>query len=103
MLPPSSDSPRSSINDSLGGGELRTGAWRASAETLCPQSVVSNNVCFNLLSVLLEGCLVGHAERTVEVVAGDCRSLKSLGDLLVRAGYDARLFSSAEEFLAGPA
>ena len=43
------------------------------------------------------------AVRTVvAVVDGECRSLKSLGDLLASAGYDARLFSSAEEFLAGP-
>jgi FixJ family two-component response regulator len=52
---------------------------------------------------LLEGCLTGPSRTIVAVVDGDCRALKSLGDLLASAGYDARLFSSAEEFLAGPA
>jgi DNA-binding response OmpR family regulator len=51
---------------------------------------------------LLEGCLMGPARPMVVVVDGDCRVLKSLGDLLASAGYDARLFSSAEEFLASP-
>lgn len=45
---------------------------------------------------------MGPARTIVVVVDGDCRVLKSLGDLLASAGYDARLFSSAEEFLASP-
>ena len=38
----------------------------------------------------------------VAVVDGECRIVKSLGDLLASGGYDAHLYSSAEEFLAGP-
>jgi FixJ family two-component response regulator len=51
---------------------------------------------------LLEGCLMGPARTIVVVVDGDRRVLKSLGDLLTSAGYDARVFSSAEQFLASP-
>ena len=55
-----------------------------------------------LLHFGLCGHLTPTVRTTVAVVDGECRSLKSLGDLLASAGYDARLFSSAEEFLAGP-
>ena len=44
----------------------------------------------------------GSAKATVVVVDDDLRVLKALGDLLSSAGYDARLFSSGEEFLANP-
>ena len=42
------------------------------------------------------------AKITVAVVDDNRRVLKALGDLLGSAGYDARLFSSGEEFLANP-
>jgi CheY-like chemotaxis protein len=45
---------------------------------------------------------LGSAKVTVVVVDDDLRDLKTLGDLLHSAGYDARLFSSGEEFLASP-
>jgi FixJ family two-component response regulator len=55
-----------------------------------------------LLHFGLRGHLTPTVRTIVAVVDGECRILKSLGDLLDSAGYDARLFSSAEEFLAGP-
>ena len=45
---------------------------------------------------------LGSAKATVAVVVDDLRDLETLGDLLDSAGYDARLFSSGEEFLASP-
>jgi FixJ family two-component response regulator len=45
---------------------------------------------------------LGSAKVTVVVVDDDLRVLKALGDLLDPAGYDARLFSSGQEFLACP-
>jgi FixJ family two-component response regulator len=55
-----------------------------------------------LLHFGLCGQLTPRVRTIVAVVDGECRMLKSLGDLLASAGYDARLFSSAEEFLADP-
>jgi FixJ family two-component response regulator len=46
--------------------------------------------------------LTPTARTIVAVVEGECRILKSLGALLAWAGYDARLFPSAEQFLADP-
>jgi len=44
----------------------------------------------------------GPAKAIVVVVESECQALNSLGVLLSSAGYDARLFSSGEEFLANP-
>ena len=84
---------------SLGGGELRSRSVDDFSWDLMPTVDCSEQ---RLLHFGLCGHLTPRVRTIVAVVDGECRIVKSLGDLLASGGYDARLFSSAEEFLAGP-